>query len=510
MRSLNRTLLEEGFNFPKELKVSPYPDHLPERVIQFGEGNFLRAFVDWMIHKMNQEGLFNGRVVVVQPRGSGSIPTINEQDGLYTLILRGIRNNETVTEEQIITAISRGIDLYKDWEAYLKCAENPDIEYVISNTTEAGIAYNPVDSPEDKPPSSFPAKLALYLYHRFTYFTGDPSKGMIIIPCELIDRNGEKLKSIVLRLADQWGWPSEFTAWVENNNQFLNTLVDRVVTGYPKDEIETIESHLGYKDKLIDAGEIFHLLAIEGPSELKHKLPFTQIGLNVIWTDDMTPYRTRKVRILNGAHTSCVPVAFLYGLETVGEMVSHPVLTRYTKEVIFKEIITSIEYEEEMLKQFAEDVLERFQNPYIKHYLLSIILNSTSKFKTRVLPSIQGYIQNTGRTPSKLCFSFAALIALYQGTVEGVAMKSYRDEEEFLLHDDLATLEFMQAIWQKCDQSMESVLALVREVLGCKEIWGLNLNEYPGLAEKVANYLHDILNEGIEKAIEATFENNSL
>lgn len=505
MVNLNKDLIMSDFSLPEGLEVNPYPDQLPERVIQFGEGNFLRAFVDWMFHKMNARGLFNGRIVVVQPLSGGLVPILNEQDGLYTLILRGLRNGEAVCEEQIISSISRGLNIYKDWQDYLKCAENPIIEFVISNTTEAGITYNSTDRPEDKPPTSFPAKLAVYLYHRFRHFEGDPQKGMVIIPCELIDRNGDNLKSIILRLIKEWGWPQEFHNWVEHHNQFLNTLVDRVVPGYPKDEVDALTAHLGFEDKLLDTGELFHLWVIEGPKELQQRLPFTEIGLNVVWTDDMTPYRTQKVRILNGAHTSCVPVAFLYGLNTVGEMVDHPILGRYTREVIFNEIIPSVKFDKKILNEFANAVLERFQNPYIKHYLLSILLNSTSKFKTRVLPSLLGYFQKTGLLPLKLSFSLASLLALYQGTVEESAMLCQRNEESFLMQDDRAVLELMQEAWSAYDGSLASVMVLVRQVLSHSEIWGQNLCEVTGLTEKVAFDLYTILHEGIDKAIASTF-----
>ena len=502
---LNKALLEGDFHFPEGLEVGKYPAELPEKIIQFGEGNFLRAFVDWMVQAMNQKGLFNGRVVVVSPLAVGLIPQLNAQDGLYTLILRGMSKGKAISQEQIIRSISRGIDIYTEWQEFLKCAENPDIEYVVSNTTEAGIAYNSSDRPEDKPPSSFPAKLAVYLYHRYQFFGGDPLKGMVLLPCELIDRNGDQLKSIILRLATEWGWPQAFTTWIEQHNQFLNTLVDRVVPGYPKDEVAELAEHLGYQDQLIDTGELFHLWVIEGAKGAQEKLPFLEAGLNVIWTEDMTPYRTRKVRILNGAHTSCVPVAFLYGLETVGEMVEHEVLGRYTREVIFEEIIPSVNYDKSMLTEFANSVLERFENPYIKHYLLSILLNSTSKFKTRVLPSILGYTKKTGLLPFKLSFSFAALLALYRGTIEGSAMKCRVQDKEILMQDDLETLELMQGAWKACDQSLESVLTLVHYVFSLTKIWGQDLNEITGLAEKVGSDLYAILQDGVRKAIERSF-----
>ncbi|MDA8441402.1 MAG: tagaturonate reductase [Peptococcaceae bacterium] len=474
---------------------------LPERVIQFGEGNFLRAFVDWMFDSMNKQGIFNGRVVVIQPLAGGLVNKLNEQDGLYNLILRGMRDGEAVAAEQLVTSISRGINPYTEWAEYLRCAEDPAIEFVVSNTTEAGIAYNPEDRPDAKPPASFPGKLAVYLYHRYQHFAGDPSKGMVIIPCELIDRNGDNLRSIVLRLADEWGWPAAFRTWLEQHNYFLNSLVDRVVPGYPKDEVAAIAQRLGYEDQLLDTGELFHLWVIEGPQAIKARLPFTQAGLNVIWTDDMSPYRTRKVRILNGAHTACVPVAFLFGLDTVGEMVDHNLLGQYTREVMFEEIIPSINLDVAMLTDFANAVMERFQNPYIKHYLLSILLNSTSKFKTRVVPSLLGYIERNACIPEKLSFSFAALLALYKGEIHEDRLTGKREQGEFTLQDDQAALQKLQKAWSVYDGTSASIQNLTQSLLSDASLWGENLNSRSGLSEKVAGHLAAILQKGMHKAL---------
>lgn len=501
MAKLNKELLASGFAFPAGLAVSPYPADLPERVIQFGEGNFLRAFVDWMFHKLNRQGLFNGRVVVVQPIAEGLVDKINAQDGLYTLLLRGLENGQPVEYKEIITSVSRGINPYADWDAFLKCAENPDIEYVISNTTEAGIAYDPNDRPDMRPPASFPGKLAVYLYHRFRHFNGDPAKGMVILPCELIDRNGDNLKKIIFRLADEWQWPQDFKDWLENHNYFLNTLVDRVVTGYPKDEAAAIQAQLGYEDDLLDTGELFHLWVIEGPAGLAERLPFTQVGLNVVWTDDMTPYRTRKVRILNGAHTAAVPASFLYGLETVGEMMDHPVMGKFVRQVVDEEIIPSINLDKGMLTDFAAAVMERFQNPYIKHYLISILLNSSSKFKARVLPSILEYHAKFGKLPEKLTFSLAALIAVYAGgKIDGSAMLARRAKGEFTMRDDLPVLEFFARTWADCDGSPSSVRQVAAAVLANTALWGEDLTQVSGLTDKTADYLYQIVTVGMQAA----------
>ncbi len=503
MVKLNKELLKSDFKFPKDLMVQPFPDDLPERVIQFGEGNFLRAFVDWMFHQMNKQNLFNGRVVVVQPIAQGLVDRLNEQDGLYTLILRGLKDGKPTELKEIISSISRGINPYTQWDEYLKCAENPNIEFVISNTTEAGISYDKNDSLDKKPPISYPGKLTAYLYHRFNHFKGDQTKGMVIIPCELIDRNGDNLKKIILQLSDDWSLPEEFKKWIKDNNIFLNTLVDRVVTGYPKDEIEDILNYLGYEDGLVDTGELFHLWVIEGPKELSERLPFTKAGLNVLWTDDMAPYRTRKVRILNGAHTSSVPAAFLYGLETVGEMMDHEVLGKFARQVIYDEIIPSINLDKNMLTEFADSVVERFQNPYIQHYLISILLNSSSKFKTRVLPSIIEYQQLYSKLPEKLTFSLAALISVYKdGKVEGSEMKARRDKGEFIMKDDLWALEFFEKTWSEFDGSKEAAKKVAETVLANSKMWEQDLNNIDGLTDKVADYLYQITNDGIKATVE--------
>ena len=498
MAKLNKNLLESDFIFPKNLAVQKFPENLPERVIQFGEGNFLRAFVDWMFHQLNKKQLFNGRVVLVQPIAEGLSQKINEQDGLYTLLLRGLQDGKAVEQQEIISSVSRCINPYTQWDEYIKCAEQKSIEFVVSNTTEAGITFDPNDSLDNQPPVSFPGKLTAYLFHRFKHFNGDPTTGMVIIPCELIDRNGDNLKKAMLQLADAWNLPQDFKTWLNEHNQFLNTLVDRVVTGYPRDEIKDIIAHLGYEDDLVDTGELFHLWVIEGPKELAERLPFEKLGLNVIWTDNMAPYRTRKVRILNGAHTSSVPAAFLYGLETVGEMMDHEVLGTFTRQIIKAEIIPSIDLNKEMLSEFADAVVERFQNPYIKHYLLSILLNSSSKFKARVLPSILEYQKLNGKLPEKLTFSLSALIAVYKdGVIDGTALQALREKGTFIMKDDVPVLEFFVKTWSEFDGSAKAAAEVARKVLGNTAMWGVNLNDVEGLAEKTGDYLYQITSQGI-------------
>ncbi|NSB15632.1 tagaturonate reductase [Clostridium beijerinckii] len=470
----------------KEFKI------YPEKVLQFGEGNFLRAFVDWQIDKMNDEADFNGSVVVVQPLENGLVDMLNDQDCLYTLYLQGVQNGQASKTHKVINSISRGINPYRDYNEYLKVAENPDLRFIVSNTTEAGIAFDENDTLNGGCQKSYPGKLTAFLYHRFNAFNGDDSKGFIIIPCELIDRNGEKLKEIVLKYAEVWNLGQDFIDWINNANTFCCSLVDRIVPGYPRDTIDEVREELGYDDNLVDVGEIFHLWVIEGPQSIKDELPIEKAGLNVKVVDDMTPYRTRKVRILNGPHTAMVPVAYLYGLETVGESVDHEVIGKYVHDVIYDEIIETLDLPHEELVEFADAIIERFQNPYVKHYLMSIALNSLSKYKTRDLPSLTEYLKRKGALPKKLVFSLASLIEFYKGK---------RGEEDIQLADDEDILELFKELWGKHDGTKEGLNKIVTSVLAYEKNWGSNLNEIPNLTDEVSRYLEIIEKVGMKYAV---------
>ncbi len=464
----------------------------PEKVLQFGEGNFLRAFVDWQIDKMNDEAGFNGSVVVVQPREHGKIHELIEQDCLYTVYIQGIQNGKALKKHKVINSISRGINPYKEYDEYLKVGENPDLKLVVSNTTEAGIAFDETDKLEGGCQKGFPGKLAAFLYHRFKIFDGDNCKGLIIIPCELIDRNGEKLKEIILKYAELWNLESKFINWINNSNTFCCSLVDRIVPGYPKDTIDEITKELGYEDKLVDVGEMYHSWIIEGPQFLKDELPIEKAGLNIKIVDDMTPYRKSKVRILNGPHTAMVPVSYLYGLDTVGESVNHEIIGKYIKGLIYEEIIETLDLPHDELVEFADAIIERFQNPYVKHYLMSIALNSMSKFKTRNLPSLTEYLDRKGKLPKKLVFSLAALIEFYKGK---------REEEDIELSDDEDILELYKNLWTNYDGTIEGIRNIVTSILGYEKNWGKDLNQIPRLNDEVTKYLDAIEKFGIKEAI---------
>lgn len=420
---------------------------MKENIIQFGEGGFLRGFVDWMIKKANDTTDFDGSVLVVQPIENGMCDMLSAQDCVYTHICRGIEGVEIQKND----VISRCVKPYDNFAEYLKLAENPDFRFIISNTTESGIAFSDEDKITDAPAKTFPAKLTQLLKKRFDLKLG----GFVFLPCELIDKNGENLKKCVLKYADLWDLGADFKNWIENENIFCNTLVDRINTGYPKDE----KIDLDYEDNMINTSEYFHLWVIEGYNELFKEIPFDKCGLNVILTDNLEMYRTRKVRILNGAHTSLVPYALLEGFDTVKSCVDDEKMNEHIRKCVFDEIIPTLDLPEEELKQYANDVLTRFANPYIKHYLSSIALNSVSKFKVRVLPSITEYIKRFDKMPETLIFSFAKLIEFYRTD---------------MTNDDADIVAFMKS-------------ASVSDILKNTKLWGEDLSYLESEIKKYVN-----------------------
>ena len=458
---------------------------LPIKVVQFGEGNFLRAFVDFVIDKLNKEANFNAGVAVIQPLAGGLVELLNEQDGLYNLFMKGVKQGEEIQEQRTISCVQKGINPYKDYDEYLKLAEEESLEFIISNTTEAGIAYDESDTLEGTPHNSFPAKLTALLYKRFQHFKGDKAKGLTIIPCELINYNADTLKKIILQYAELWELESDFVNWINNSNRFHNTLVDRIVPGYPKDDIESYQSKLELEDKLIVSAEVFLLWVIEGGEELKAKIPFDQIDENILVVEDMQPYRTRKVRILNGAHTTMVPFSLLFGNETVKETVDHEFTGAFVREAIFNEIIPTLSLPEEELKTFAEEVLDRFRNPFIKHQLASIALNSVSKFKVRVLPSLLAYENKCNRLPLHLTFAFACLIRFYRGEWNNQTLP---------INDDESVMAELKRIWE-----LHSYQEISEQALKNEKFWDQDLTQVPGLKDQVAMALELIETKGIEE-----------
>lgn len=469
---------------------------LPVKVLQFGEGNFLRAFIDWMIHEMNRQGKFNGLVQLIQPLPNGLTDLINAQDGLYTLILRGISDGKVVEKREVIESVKGCLNPYSDWAAAVEAAVNPDLRFVFSNTTEAGIEYKPEAYAPDRCPNTYPAKLTSLVFERWKAFSGDDAKGLVFIPCELIDKNGATLKAHMLHYAADWELPQEFSAWLERSCLFINTLVDRIVAGYPRAEAETICAELGYQDNLLDCGEIFHFFVMEGPESILDELPLKECGLNVVVTDNQTPYRTRKVRFLNGAHTANVLASILGGLTFVDEMMNDPVFGKMVRKSIYGEIFHTVNLPENEKQFFADSIVERFLNPFAQHRLLSISLNSVSKWKVRVLPSLLDYAKLKGELPAVLAFSLAALLRFYRLTknADGSASGSYNGVT-WSVSDSPDVIDFFAGIAQ------EPTADYVRRALANTAFWEMDLNTVPGLADYVTAKLDAIDSLGIREAV---------
>ncbi|HEX3046778.1 MAG TPA: tagaturonate reductase [Bacillota bacterium] len=482
----------------KEVRKKTYGG-LPEKVLQIGEGNFLRGFADWMIERTNSAGYFNGSVVLCQPIEAGMAEPINGQDGIYTVMMRGVENNQIVERIQEITSISRCINPYSDYQALVEIAKNPDLKVIISNTTEAGIAYRPGDKLTDQPPKSYPAKLTVLLYERFKKLKGQEDKGLLILPVELIERNGDNLKRYVLQYAEEWGLGAAFTNWLENANYFANTLVDRIVTGYPRDEIKEIREFLGYEDNILVTCEPFNLWVIEAPSKWSNVIPFKGDDVHVIWTTDMTPYRTRKVRILNGAHTVSVLAAYLGGHDIVLSMMKDKVFEQYLRKCIWNEVIPNIPLPQKEMNEFANAVFERFANPFIKHRLLDISLNSVSKYKARCLPSLLDYIDKYHKLPPILAFGLAALIAFYRGEIQNGKYVGVRGDGTYEIRDNPEILKFFAKAWQHPED-------IVAKVLSNTDLWGQDLTKINGLSELVGEYLGSIIRDGAGPAVKNLVE----
>lgn len=479
-------------------------EEAPERVIQFGEGNFMRAFVDYFIDVMNEKAGFKSKVVLVQPIGAGQLlkEMLNEQEGLYTLYLRGIKAGEKVNEKRIISCVSRCLNPYDEFEEVLKCAENPDLRFITCNTTEAGIVYDPGNAFTDRPAETYPGKLTQFLYRRFQAFGSEVGKGFIILACELIDDNGQVLKQYVLDYAKEWNLGADFCKWLEAENIFCSTLVDRIVTGYPRDEAELLNVENGYVDNLIDTGEIFASWVIEGPESLMAELPFAQAGLPVLITDDHKPYKQRKVRILNGAHTSFVLGAYLAGQDIVRHCMADEVIQGFMNATIVNEIIPTLTLPQKELSDFAAAVGERFKNPYIDHALLDISLNSTAKWKARVLPSLKAYVAKTGELPQCLTASFAFYIAFYRGFERNEGgLVARRGDNTYTIKDDAAVLDFFLA------HQKDDLRSLAGAVCANEDFWGEDLSAISGFTEAVGDYLQTIDEKGSYAVMKSCLSN---
>ena len=477
----------------------------PVKVLQFGEGNFLRGFVDYMIDIANEKGLFDGDIVLVKPIEYGTLDRFHQQECQYTVSLRGIVDGEAIVMNRIITSVADAVAAHEEYEKYSNFAKLDTLRYIVSNTTEAGIVYDGSDKLEMNPPKSFPGKLAKFLYERYQHFNGALDKGLVMLPVELIDDNGIHLRECVLKQADNWNLEDGFKKWLDEACVFTSTLVDRIITGYPKAEDEKLWEEWGYRDELIVTGEPFALWVIESAKDISSGLPLDKAledlsGMQVIFTDNQKPYKQRKVRILNGAHTSFVLASYLAGNDIVLESMEDELIFRFMKETVFDEVIPTLTLPKQELEDFANAVITRFNNPYVKHALLSISLNSVSKWRARCMPSFLGYVEKNGKLPEHLTFSLAALMAFYQGTeIREGALIGHRDGKEYQIMDDAAVLQFFAA------NTGKDTKQFVASFVSNEEFFGAELGKTEGLVDAVAGYLDKINDKGMRATMEECF-----
>ncbi|MBO6158521.1 MAG: tagaturonate reductase [Firmicutes bacterium] len=484
------------------LKKSGYQGYIlenaPEKVLQFGEGNFLRAFVDYFFDVANEKAGWNGKEVLVQPIAQGLTDYINKQEGLYTLYLRGRENGEKIDDKRVISSVSRCLNPYGQWDEVLKIASSDDLEIIVSNTTEAGIVHDTESAFDQNPPISFPAKLTRFLYERFMA----KKPGIVMLSCELIDNNGKELLKCVHQYIDDWNLSSDFKKWIDEENIFCSTLVDRIVPGRIRDqeEVKRLAEENGYDDPLTDVGEVFGIWVIEGPEGLEERLPFKAAGVPVIVVPDVTPYKKRKVRILNGAHTGFVPGAYLAGFDIVRDCMQNETILGYMNKMLYEEVIPTLPLDKEDCKQFASAVQDRFNNPFVNHELMSITLNSTSKWRARNMPTFLDYVETFGKLPPCLTTSFAAYVAFYSNDIQsltdaGLICRRPKGNE-YTISDDRKVLEFFY------DHKDDSAEDLVHAVMTNEDFWGQDLRQVNGFEEAVIRILKKIRAEGTLAAYE--------
>lgn len=474
----------------------------PVKVLQFGEGNFLRAFVDYFFDLANEKAGYNGKVAVVQPIATGRKKELNDQDGLYTVILRGIQNGEKIVQKRIVSSLSQVINPYEVFDTLLAYAADPQIRFVVSNTTEAGIAYDPSCKAEDKPAASFPGKVTQVLYERYRKLGGSNAPGFVFLSCELIDHNGEELHRCVNCYIDQWELEDDFRAWVNEKNIFCSTMVDRIVTGYPRAEAAQLNEENGYVDQNLDTGEIFAVWYIEGPAFLEEELPFKKAGLPVIVCPDCRPFKQEKVRILNGVQTTITLAAYLAGNDIMRFALQDKAVAGFAHNVVYKEIIPTLPYSEEFpfthkdLLEYARVIFDRLNNPFIDHQLMAISLNTTSKWKARVMPSLLEYAAMYGRVPVGLTLGFCAYLCFYHGfDLREDGLVNTRDGKEYVINDDRSVLEFYYA------HRNDTLAELAEAVCAKEDWWGLDLTTVPTFLDECKRLLNKIENEGMQAAI---------
>ncbi|WP_373895057.1 tagaturonate reductase [Virgibacillus natechei] len=463
----------------------------PVKVLQVGDGNFIRSFIDWMFYVVNNKTDFHGKVATVQALPEDrTTPKLNAQDGLFTLLLKGKVNGETIEEKHIVDSIDKGINPYTEWQELLKLVEEEQVEFLFSNTTEAGISYSPEDYSSDQSPISYPGKITALLYHRYLHFNGDIQKGFIIVPCELIENNGDELKRISLQIADDWKLPNGFVQWLEYACVFCNTLVDRIVPGYPRNDVEQIHRDLGYRDDLLTVAEPYHLFIIEGPEYVASKLPFKEAGLNVKF-DKIAPYRELKVKFLNGGHTMLAPIGILSGVDIVREGMKDPTIFSFIDNALREEVAVTMRQDiKNESNDYIEQIYDRFANPFLNHKLTDISLNSYSKFKSRVWPSLYAYRKRFGQSPKRLIFSFASLLYFFKGVCTNANYKIIDDEH---------TIEKFKDFYTKFDGSKVELIDFITKIV--QEDFLNSDEDMKEMYEEIADNFLLINQEGMNSAI---------
>jgi len=487
--------------------------NLPIKVLQFGEGRFIRSFLNYFIEVANHKGLFNGRSVVIQPRKADKAVKINAQDGLFTICSRGIQQGVQKQEFMINSSIEKAVAAKTDWDSTLKLAEIPSIQIIASNTTEAGLVYDSNDSLQKNPPNSFPGKLTALLYHRYQYFDGDKNRGIMILPLELIENNGDVLKEIVLKLSRKWELGDTFISWLNGANKFYKCIVDRIVTGYPKpDELIKFQQQLGYQDNLFTIAELYHSWIIEADEKLQTTIPFDEAGLNVKFVSDIKHYFLRKVRILNGAHTSMVPIAYLSGKNIVKESIEDPLINVYIRNLIENEVIPFIGLPYTELLRYRDTIIERFRNPFLEHKLLTISLYQSSKIRLRILPSILAYYQKYNRPPPLLSFAFAAYIVfMHIQDKSDSKWFGLRNTEKYQYQDDPAYLDFFYHVWNKIEiTNSDGISKLVKTICQNTTLWERDLTKLPQFVKIVTEHVTNIIKNGLYASLKQLLTQNKL
>lgn len=455
----------------------------PERILQFGGGNFLRGFADWIIDKYNKQSNDDKLgILAVKVREEGNYSSWKEQEGLFHLFTKGLAEKKTINEKVLITSVVRVLEVHRDYEDFIASSHQADLNIIISNTTELGLAFSAADK-LDQIPNTFPGQLTQWLFERYKFFGGDRKSACTMIPCELLENNGQILRDSILQYIEHWQMDAEFKNWLIAYCHFCNSLVDRIVSGIDQRKIADYHERIGFEDQMMTEGEPYHLWAIESKHDLSAQLPLNRIGLNVIYTTDLTPYKELKLKILNGAHTSMVPIGLLLNIGLVKDVMDNKLTANFIKDLVYLDTIPAIQVDQKMAKEFAKDVMDRFRNPFLEHRLKAISLNSISKFVSRVLPSIKGYLTTKGRLPPRLVLSFACLLAYYSGSYQGQVIEPVDDEE---------VVSTLLRHWEKIRSNGGISYQALEKLLSDSTLWGEDLTKLEGLGEQLGGFLTEI------------------